>query len=59
MGKEHTNINQGIYIVEIINLTSGMAMEVCVLLMEMNILVLGQEMNLKEKGNIYSIKKNN
>lgn len=59
MEKELTNINQEIYIVEIINLIFDMAMEVYALLMEMNILVLGLEMNFKGKENISLIKKSN
>lgn len=59
MEKELTNINQEIYIVEIINLIFDMAMEVYALLMEMNILVLGLEMNSKGKENISLIKKSN
>ena len=59
MEKELTNINQEIYIVEIINLIFDMAMEVYALLMGMNILVLGQEMNFKGKENISLIKKSN
>jgi hypothetical protein len=59
MEKELTNINQEIYIVEIINLIFDMAMEVYALLMGMNIWVLGQEMNFKGKENISLIKKSN
>ena len=59
MEKELTNINQEIYIVEIINLIFDTAMEVYALLMEMNILVLGLEMNFKGKENISLIKKSN
>jgi hypothetical protein len=59
MEKELTNINQEIYIVEIINLIFDMAMEVYALLMGMNIWVLGLEMNFKGKENISLIKKSN
>lgn len=59
MEKELTNINQEIYIVEIINLIFDMDMEVYALLMGMNILVLGLEMNSKGKENISLIKKSN